>query len=118
MMASVVGKIQDSGVEVEHIPGRYTSLCQPVDHIGVNKPFKNRIRRQWEDWIIAEGLANGTTSPPTRENITDWTRIATNSLPAQMIRNAWRHGQYSWFPPAPAAEPVVNDEEADEVRTL
>jgi hypothetical protein len=78
MMASVVGMIQDLGVEVEHIPGGCTSLCQPVD-IGVNKPFKNRIREQWEEWMIAEGLANGTTSPPTRGNIIEWTRIATNS---------------------------------------
>ena len=39
MMASVVGKIQDLGVEVEHIPGGCTSICQPVD-IGKNKPFK------------------------------------------------------------------------------
>ena len=31
-----------------------------------------------------------------------------------MIQNAWRHGQYSWFPPAPVAEPavVVNAAEA------
>lgn len=37
MMASVVGKIQDIGVEVEHIlVGGCTSLCQSVD-IGVNK---------------------------------------------------------------------------------
>ncbi|KAI2512695.1 pogo transposable element with KRAB domain [Fragilaria crotonensis] len=114
MMASVVGMIQDLGVEVEHIPGGCTSLCQPVD-IGVNKPFKNRIRQQWEEWMIAEGLANGTTSPPTRENIIEWTRIATNSMPSQMIKNAWRHGEYSWFPQAPAAEgppAVVNAEEA------
>ena len=45
------------------------------------------------------------------ENIIEWTRIATNSMPAQIVRNAWRHGQYSWFPPAPAAE--ANAEEAE-----
>ena len=43
MMASVVGAIQELGVEVEHIPGGCTYLCQPVD-IGVNKPFKSRVR--------------------------------------------------------------------------
>ena len=42
MMGSVVGAIQELGVKVEHIPGGYTCLVQPVD-IGVNKLFKNRI---------------------------------------------------------------------------
>jgi len=31
MMASVVQKIQELGVEVKHIPGGCTSLCQPVN---------------------------------------------------------------------------------------
>ena len=31
-----------------------------------------------------------------------------------MVQNAWRHGQYSWFPPAPAAEPAnLHAEEAE-----
>ncbi len=42
MMASVVYKIQELGVKVKHIPGRFTSLCQPVD-VGFNKPFKSRV---------------------------------------------------------------------------
>ncbi len=42
MMASVVYKIQELGVEVKHIPGGCTSLCQPVD-IGFNKPFKSHV---------------------------------------------------------------------------
>jgi hypothetical protein len=97
MMASVVTRIQDLGVEVENIPGGCTGLCQPVD-VGVNKPFKNRIRDQWEAWMIEEGLRNGTTSPPTREHIVRWTQHASNTLPPEMIRNAWRHGDYTWFP--------------------
>ena len=40
MMALVVEAVQELGVEVEHIPGGCTGLCQPVD-VGVNKPFKN-----------------------------------------------------------------------------
>ncbi len=46
MMPSVVQMIQELGVEVQHIPGGCTSLCQPVD-VGFNKPFKDRMRRQW-----------------------------------------------------------------------
>ena len=29
-------------------------------------------------------------------------RYAMNDLPAQMVRNAWRHAEYSWFQPTPA----------------
>ncbi len=46
MMASVVCKIQELGVEVKHIPGGCTSLCQPVD-VGFNKPFKSCVRKMW-----------------------------------------------------------------------
>jgi hypothetical protein len=42
MMSSVVQMIQELGVEVQHIPGGCTSLCQPVD-VGFNKPFKDRM---------------------------------------------------------------------------
>ncbi len=39
MMASVVQKIQELGVDVKHIPGGCTSLCQPID-VGINLPFR------------------------------------------------------------------------------
>ena len=112
MMASVVTRIQNLGVEVQHIPGGCTSLCQPVD-IGVNKPFKNRLRSEWEKWMILEGLEHGTTSPPTRADIIRWCRFAMNDLPEQMVKNAWRHAEYSWFPPPPLAAAPNGDEELD-----
>ena len=85
MMALVVTRMQDFGVEVENIPGGCTDLCQPVD-VGVNKPFKNLIGEQWETWMIEEGLASSTTLPPLREDIVQWTRQASNNLPPEMIR--------------------------------
>ena len=39
MMTLVVSKISALGVEVIHIPGGCTGLCQPLD-VGVNRPFK------------------------------------------------------------------------------
>jgi len=71
MMASVVQKIQELGVEVKHIPGGCTSLCQPID-VGFNKPFKDRLRRLWTSWMISEGIIHGTTSPPTRLDVATW----------------------------------------------
>ena len=97
MMASVVTAIQDLGVEVLHIPGGCTGLIQPVD-VGVNKPFKCHLRKQWERWMLEEGIVNGKTIPPSREQIALWAVSATNSLTTDVIRNSWRHGAYSWFP--------------------
>jgi hypothetical protein len=42
MMALVVHKIQELVVEVKHIPGGCTSLCQSVD-VCFNKPLKSRV---------------------------------------------------------------------------
>ena len=53
MMALVVSWINELGVEVQHIPGGCTSLCQPVD-VGVAKPLKDNLKKQWESWMIEE----------------------------------------------------------------
>jgi hypothetical protein len=68
MMGSVVQQIQELGVEVKHIPGRCTSLCQPVD-VGLNKPFKDCIQRAWHNWMMAEAIIHGTTRLPTRLDV-------------------------------------------------
>jgi hypothetical protein len=52
MIALVVMRIQELAIEVMHVPGGCTSLCQPVD-VGFNKPFKDRVRRQWMSWMIS-----------------------------------------------------------------
>ena len=75
MMALVVQMIQELGVEVKHIPGGCTSLCQPVD-VGFNKPFKDCMQRQWINWMIAKGIVHGTTNPPLRADIANWVNSA------------------------------------------
>ena len=69
MMGSVGQRIQELGIEVRHIPGGCTSLCQPVD-VGFNKPFKDCMRKQWLLWMIAEGIIHGTTTPPSQRDVT------------------------------------------------
>jgi hypothetical protein len=99
MMASVVTRIQELGVEVKHIPGGCTSLCQPVD-VGFNKPFKDRVRRQWMSWMIAEGVIHGTTSAPSRRDIAGWVDRAMAEMKNEAVicRNAWSKTGYEWFP--------------------
>jgi hypothetical protein len=98
MMASVVQMIQELGVEVQHIPGGCTSLCQPID-VGFNKLFKDRMRRQWLNWMIAEGVIHGTTSPPTRVDVAKWVDVAMLEMKGerQIICNAWKRHGYEWF---------------------
>jgi hypothetical protein len=98
MMASVVSTIQELGVEVKHIPGRCTSLCQPVD-VGFYKPFKSRVRKMWINWMIAEGVQEGTTSSLTRCDVAVWVDKAMAKMKEkrQIIKNAWLKTGFEWF---------------------
>ncbi len=98
MMASVVYKIQELGVEVKHIPGGCTSLCQTVD-IGFNKPFKSCIQKMWIKWMIEEEIKEGTTSMPTRHNVAVWVDEAMVQMKEvqRIIKNAWLKMGYVWF---------------------
>ena len=97
LMESVVTKIQDLGVEVKHIPGGLTSLCQPVD-VGINKPLKNRIRRKWEQYMIYIGIEQVKTQPPSRQMMAQWCIDSLNDLGATVVQNAWKKTGYSYFP--------------------
>ena len=97
MMASVVQAIQEMGVEVTHIPGGCTSLCQPVD-VGFNKPFKTNVRRDWESWMLFDGIVHGTTSAPTREEVAGWIAQSFRRMQGSAtVRNAWLKTDYEWF---------------------
>jgi hypothetical protein len=117
MMGSVVQRIQELGIEVRHIPGGCTSLCQPVD-VGFNKPFKDRVRKQWLSWMIAEGIVHGTTTPPSRRDVAGWVDRAMAEMKREerIIQNAWRKTGYEWFPKevaeisSPAAAAAVMNE--------
>ncbi len=98
MMTSVVTRIQAMGVEVVHIPGGCTSLCQPVD-VGFNKPFKDRVRQLWTEWMVTEGLVDSTTKAPTRLQVAGWidTALTQMSNESTIIKNAWMKSDYEWF---------------------
>ncbi len=93
-MGSVVKTIKDLGAEHWHIPRGFTSLCQLVN-VGFNKPLKDCIFEEWEDWMNHEGLVNGKA--PTCNNVVHWNLDAYNAISNKIVRKAWRHGQYSWF---------------------
>lgn len=96
LMASVVNVMEAMGVQVEHIPGGCTGLCQPID-VGIGKPLKNRVRNMWEDWMVEQGGETVRFTPPSRQAIAGWVLEATNDLSLDIIKNSWRHQPYSYF---------------------
>ncbi len=71
MMASVTNAIADLDIEIISIPGGCTGLCQPLD-VGINKPFKARVRALWEEWMIDGIDRMGMVYAPSREVISSW----------------------------------------------
>jgi hypothetical protein len=113
MMALVVQRVQDLGVEVQHIPGGCTGVCQPVD-VGIGKPFKNRVTRCWEDWMVEKGgLSEEKCKTPSREEVSEWVIKSIGSIGSKIVRNSWRHVGFSYFPAEPEEMVAVVDENLD-----
>ena len=93
MMAPIVSKIQDLGIEVMHLPPGCTSLTQPND-VGINKPLKNRVKHEWDSWMIRTQMVE----TPRRPDVSHWVINALNSMPAEIVRNSWRKEGLSYFP--------------------
>jgi hypothetical protein len=97
MMALVTNKIADLGIEIIHIPGGCTGLTQPLD-VGINKPFKSRVRALWEEWMIDEIDRTGLVYAPTREDISGWVAEVVWGMGGKgLMRNTWRKMGYDWF---------------------
>ena len=95
MMGTVVTAIQELGVQVEHIPGGCTGLCQPID-VGICKPLKNQIWHLWENWMINQGRAVIKFTPPLRRTIARWVGTTLCNLPLELKRNSWHHEPYNF----------------------
>lgn len=100
MMKAVISRIQALGVDVFHIPGGCTGLCQPVD-VGFNKPLKTRMREQWNEWMTSkwDGMNSATsaTPKPNRHIVSEWVVNAFEDFPEHLIKNAWTKTGYAWF---------------------
>jgi DDE superfamily endonuclease len=95
MMQSVVTIIQGLGVEVKHIPGGCTGLCQPID-VGIGRPLKSRVRHMWEDWMASQDLG-ARTNAPSRATVASWVVTALQDLPEIMVKKSWRHRPFEYF---------------------
>ena len=90
MIGSIVNRIQALGIEVQHIPGSCTYLCQSVG-VGVNKPIKKEMTTQRED-LMTEGdeMTAGVAKEPTRKLLAEWIVEAYKNVSKEVGRNVWK----------------------------
>ena len=62
--------------------------------VGINKPFKDRIRNGWIKWASENLLANGNLPQPTREQVMEWVNASWALITPEMIRNSFRKCSY------------------------
>ncbi len=97
MIGPIVEKIQGLGIEVQHTPGRCTSLCQPID-VSINRSIKAGLADTWKDWLEMELVENGGFQIPTPscELIANWVVEVYWKLDEEKCKNAWRKKRFEW----------------------
>ncbi len=97
MMALVFAKISKLGIEVIHIPGGCTGLCQPLD-IGVNKPSKHHLCDLWEEWMTDMLNKEVEIRDAMHKEVAEWTAIVYwQMMGSKILTNAWLKTGYDWF---------------------
>jgi transposase-like protein len=97
LTASVEQAFVSLNTEVEIIPGGYTSKLQAMD-VGINKPFKNHCRKQFQIWLEQNQTNDGTTVKPHRKDAAKWAKYAWDQITPRTIRKTWNHIGYMDLP--------------------
>jgi hypothetical protein len=93
-MGTVVNRIKQLEIEVQHISGGCTYLCQPVV-VGVNHPIKKAMTEQWEDWMSeGDGVDTWVAKTPSCQLVAEWIIRSYMSISQEMGRNAWMKNNF------------------------
>lgn len=84
MTHEVRKRIADCGTHLEFVPGGYTSRLQVMD-VGLNKPFKDYIRDQYDLWFLSAG-----DTKPHRTEVAAWIAYSWEHLPRSAIIRTWQ----------------------------
>lgn len=67
--------------------------------VGVNKPFKDRVKTNFDDWLVEEIGEDCDANPkPLRENVARWIVDSWNDIGMEIIKNSWQHAMGNIVP--------------------
>ena len=92
----VDARIRELGVQPYKIPPGCTGVVQPID-VGIGKPFKDRVRTKWWDWMIDQGAEAATLKSASRTQGCQWVAESWEEVTPDIVRNAWRRQGFSYF---------------------
>jgi hypothetical protein len=84
-------KLQGIGFDLLYIPKGMTGILQPLD-IAVNKPFKDKLKTHYTEWLTARILTNPQAirkTKPKREDISAWMAASWDTMAKGIIRNSF-----------------------------
>lgn len=89
---AVKEKCRQLKTEVAVIPGGLTSLLQPLD-VCMNKPFKDRMREKWIQWMASEDKAltkGGNLKKVDIETIAQWVKDSWSEVSSEIIVRSFK----------------------------
>jgi len=92
--------VEEAGGYLEFIPGKCTSLLQPLD-LSIMKAFKCNLRSIWKAWKIGHTQDDGQCPQIELWEVVRMISLAWASISPQAVRNAFRASRL----------PVIDDDE-------
>ncbi|MCG8431218.1 MAG: hypothetical protein MJA29_08590 [Candidatus Omnitrophica bacterium] len=81
--------INDAPGFIEFIPGRCTSLVQPLDKT-IIRSFKSNMRKRWKAWKTEANDEHDRSPQITREAVLRMIEDSWSCITAEAINTAWR----------------------------
>jgi hypothetical protein len=89
MTMEVRKAFEDCRTEIDFIPGGYTPCLQVMD-IGINKPFKDNLTANLDDYITANDDGIGILPKPKRTDVANWIDLSWKNISVQTILRSWQ----------------------------